>query len=308
MVVRKTQEEFVGDAKRFHGNKYDYSKTVYHTSKDTVTITCPIHGDFRQVAYSHLRGGCARCPRHSSVDQVEFERRATSVHSGKYEYAKSDYQRSANKLIITCPLHGDFQQYPQNHLRGQGCRRCTDDTRSTSVGDWIQAATQKHSGVYDYQQVGRVRCKDIVTIGCRKHGEICQRAGSHLRGEGCPRCSKRVSKSSLLWLEAMSRVDDTQIQHGGNGGEVRLTGTRMHADGFSVDLNKVYEYLGDYYHGNPRKYAADTLNKTSKQTMGELHTKTLKRRKLIESLGYSYEEIWEDEFKVAETLRDLGSS
>lgn len=58
----KTTEQFVAKAKEVHGNKYDYSKTVYENSKKAVTITCPEHGDFNQVPYVHLaKKGCRAC-------------------------------------------------------------------------------------------------------------------------------------------------------------------------------------------------------------------------------------------------------
>ena len=30
-------------------------------------------------------------------------------------------------MIITCPIHGDFEQQPNNHLQGQGCKKCFKD-------------------------------------------------------------------------------------------------------------------------------------------------------------------------------------
>lgn len=41
-----TTEIWIKRAKEVHGDLYDYSKTVYKSCKDKVTITCPIHGDF----------------------------------------------------------------------------------------------------------------------------------------------------------------------------------------------------------------------------------------------------------------------
>lgn len=58
----KTLEEFIQKARKVHGDKYDYSKTVYKTAKAKVTITCPIHGDFEQLVSGHLSGyGCKKC-------------------------------------------------------------------------------------------------------------------------------------------------------------------------------------------------------------------------------------------------------
>lgn len=58
----KTTEQFIKDAKKVHGDKYDYSKTIYYNNKEKVTIICPVHGDFKQLAGTHLSGsGCPAC-------------------------------------------------------------------------------------------------------------------------------------------------------------------------------------------------------------------------------------------------------
>jgi len=53
-------EYFIENAKKVHGNKYDYSKVNYNKIK--LTIICPEHGEFQQISTSHLRGsGCPKC-------------------------------------------------------------------------------------------------------------------------------------------------------------------------------------------------------------------------------------------------------
>lgn len=51
---KKTTKEFVKEAKIVHGDKYDYTETIYTTAKNKVKIKCPTHGDFFQIPYSHL--------------------------------------------------------------------------------------------------------------------------------------------------------------------------------------------------------------------------------------------------------------
>lgn len=59
---RKTPEQFILDAIKVHGNKYDYSKTQYVRAHDDVTIICPKHGEFELKANDHLNGiGCSIC-------------------------------------------------------------------------------------------------------------------------------------------------------------------------------------------------------------------------------------------------------
>jgi len=56
--------DFIKKSKSIHGDKYDYTKSVYISNKSKITITCKEHGDFTQVVNNHLRGaGCPKCNR-----------------------------------------------------------------------------------------------------------------------------------------------------------------------------------------------------------------------------------------------------
>ena len=54
MSRQLTQEQFIIKANQTHNNKYNYSKTIYTKAKNKIIITCPIHGDFEQIASEHL--------------------------------------------------------------------------------------------------------------------------------------------------------------------------------------------------------------------------------------------------------------
>lgn len=55
-------EEWALKASQIHGNKYDYSELVYKSARGKVSITCPHHGKFQQLAASHIEGsGCPKC-------------------------------------------------------------------------------------------------------------------------------------------------------------------------------------------------------------------------------------------------------
>jgi hypothetical protein len=49
------------------------------------------------------------------------------VHNNKYKYTKTIYKRSDEKVIITCPIHGDFKQTPSSHQIGKGCIKCAHE-------------------------------------------------------------------------------------------------------------------------------------------------------------------------------------
>lgn len=70
-----TTEEFIENARKVHGNKYDYSKTVYKTTHEPVCIICNEHGEFWQRPSSHLRGaGCPICCESGTVIGKEYRR------------------------------------------------------------------------------------------------------------------------------------------------------------------------------------------------------------------------------------------
>ncbi len=62
MPERKDTSTFIAEARRVHGDKYDYSRVVYLSQHGHVAIICRQHGEFLQRPHSHRRGmGCRSC-------------------------------------------------------------------------------------------------------------------------------------------------------------------------------------------------------------------------------------------------------
>jgi rubrerythrin len=82
--IQKTTQEFIDDAIKVHGNKYDYSLVKYKSGKKPVTVICPKHGDFNTLPINHIRGvGCPICSESKGErlvslilerNQIDFER------------------------------------------------------------------------------------------------------------------------------------------------------------------------------------------------------------------------------------------
>ena len=131
-LQRKTKEQFIIDAKKIHGNRYDYSKVEYEGTDKKVCIICPKHGEFWQTPNKHLQGqGCRKCGREKtsylqSFTTESFIEKAKLIHGNKYDYSKTEYKGYDEKITITCPIHGDFEQTPDSHLQGSGCRICSN--------------------------------------------------------------------------------------------------------------------------------------------------------------------------------------
>ena len=211
MPKKKTKEEFIKDARKKHGDKYDYSKVEYVNSATKVCIICPEpeHGEFWQTPSNHLKDrGCPKC----KVDKIrerltstkeDFIKKAKKIHGDKYDYSKVDYVNSKTKVCIICHEHGEFWQEANSHLSGCGCPKCANETVGercrSSKEEFIKKANKVHKNKYDYSKVQYIGAHTKVCIKCPEHGEFWQTPNSHLSGYGCTkcgienRCEKRTS-------------------------------------------------------------------------------------------------------------------
>ncbi len=144
----KTNVRFIADAKRIHGGRYDYSKTVYTKARGDVVITCNVHGDFTIIAQNHTRGtGCLKCTGLHRYTTNQWVEEAAKKHNHLYDYSKSVYINAQVKVIISCVTHGDFEQLPSNHARGDGCPRCFWDRDQPTAIYLMQMGAQVKIGI-----------------------------------------------------------------------------------------------------------------------------------------------------------------
>ena len=197
---------FIRKALRKHGNEYDYSSVVYIKSDVKVEITCRVkgHESFLQTPDNHLKGqGCKICGFERRINKrrkvkEEFIRESKEIHGDKYDYSKVEYKNATTKVIIICPIHGDFLQTPDKHLRGQGCKICGGNKQLTKE-EFIEKARKIHGDKYDYSNVNYINMKTKVIITCPKHGDFPQTPNKHLSGRGCRECQyEKVSELHKL--------------------------------------------------------------------------------------------------------------
>lgn len=136
---RKDPNKAISDFIQVHGDEYDYSKTVYITAKDLVTVTCRVHGDFEITPNKHLSGeGCPRCKYRKSqaalTKPLELVLRDFRItHGDTYDYSKVVYIKAKEKVEIICKEHGSFWQTPDNHWSGSGCPNCRNKRGATNI-------------------------------------------------------------------------------------------------------------------------------------------------------------------------------
>lgn len=201
-----TTDEFIEKAKKVHGDKYDYSKVNYNKNFEKVCIICPEHGEFWQTPNDHLDNhGCPKCKDKKTSERLRLTRdkfitKANIVHNNFYNYDKVVYNRNNEKVIITCPIHGDFEMTPNGHLNGQGCPKCYHDSKFLTTEEFIKKANKIHDNKYDYSLVNYKDSKSPVTIICPIHGEFKQTPNVHLSDHGCPKCSTSKGEKFIIEL------------------------------------------------------------------------------------------------------------
>ena len=279
-----------------HDYRYDYSNVDYKGNHEEVEIICKEHGPFPQTPGSHLSGsGCPRCVGKSKTTEeliIQFNK----IHDFRYDYTNVVYSGNKTNIEIICPIHGPFPQTPSNHLNGKGCSKCSGKLISNTQ-EFIDIANIRHDFKYDYSNVNYINTKTKVEIICPIHGPFPQTPNKHLGGHGCSKCVSSTSKPEVLWLNSLNLPDDKEHRSVYVKVKDRKRGYRV--DGFDPETNTVYEFNGDFWHGNPSKFPPEDYNPLAHCTYGELYKKTLEKEALLKSAGYNVISIWESDFKAS---------
>jgi very-short-patch-repair endonuclease len=213
--IEKSEIKFFEDAPKIHNNFYKYPEQEFKGVTEKVTIICPIHGEFKQIARSHLKGyGCEKCGiekiKTTKIEKskIKFFEEAPKIHNNFYKYPEQEFKGVTEKIIIICPKHGEFQQKPCKHLNGQGCNKCCEERTANgqrkTKDEFIKQSKEIHEeNHYNYDNVEYINDHTNVNIYCN----VCkiifpQTPSGHLSGHGCNDCS--IDKRSKEKIEVAS--------------------------------------------------------------------------------------------------------
>ena len=204
---------FIDIADKIHNNKYDYEKVILSNNyNNKITINCKEHGYFEQRISSHINGnGCKKCSDNLNTERqtknIEiFLEDANRIHNYKYDYSLSNYISSNKKITIICNEHGKFEQTPNSHLNGHGCKKCGDKNRNKKTFEcFLNEANLIHKNAYTYEKDLYICLKSRININCSIHGNFTQIVENHLKGNICPSCNNQIKsiksklKTSFSW-------------------------------------------------------------------------------------------------------------
>lgn len=194
----------------------------YKGSKEKMIFKCDIHGGFLARPNDILNGqGCPKCGGTQKLTNEEFIANANIVHNSFFSYDKCIYVNSNEKVTITCPIHGDFEQKPNNHLNGQGCLKCklegikhkitmreqvNKSTRSISDAVFKERYYNKFGHAYDLSDTEYVNNRTIFYPLCKIHGKFPITPNHLIMGRGCPKCAKNYHYTKEELVEKFKEI------------------------------------------------------------------------------------------------------
>jgi formylmethanofuran dehydrogenase subunit E len=318
-VVQWNYDRFIEKMRKTYGDRYDYSQV---TREDIVNqhsrppVRCTIcEYKWKPSIQSHLNHGCPDC---AGVAPYTLERvlvKAKEVHGDKYDYSEvteQDIKNHKSGIPVRC-TDCDYKWRPNinNHINGRkGCPSCAK-VLPWNLDRFLRKTKEIHEDKYDYSEITEDHIKTAhsrVPTKCKTCDLKWSPAiNDHInRKTGCPHCcfTRGHSRAAIDWLKSIEQEEDIVIQSAiSPNGEFKIrspTGRYYKADGYHAATNTVYEYYGDYWHGNPTVFGLDDFNQRTKKTFGEMYKKTIERENYIKSLGYNLVVVWETPFDVSE--------
>ena len=174
------------------------------------------------------------------------------IHSHKFDYSLVEFKNNKDVITIICPIHGEFQQRVDEHLKGRGCAKCCGLYRTTE--EFIELAKEIHKERYDYSMVEYVNSEHKITIKCNRCGNIFeQKPFSHLQGHGCPYC-----RQSRLELEVEDMLISNNIEYVRQK-KFNWLG-KLTLDFYLPKYNIAIECQGDQHFSNSRCFGSEWLN------------------------------------------------
>lgn len=178
--MKLTQEDFLERAKKVHGDRYDYSKTVYLGTKKPILFICKkCCKEIKQYANDHLKGTIGRCLcKQFTIDNKELKNRIENMEFSKnYEILFST--RDTNKIKINCKKHGMFNYYLDKNNECNFCKKEKEE---------IKKIEERYNYDYDYSLSNFKNISEKTNVICKKHGIFTISEEYLIKGGKCPKC------------------------------------------------------------------------------------------------------------------------
>jgi uncharacterized protein with PIN domain len=204
-----------------------------------------------------------------------------------------EYVDSRTKLELMCPKKHKYSNTLDNFKnKNQRCPKCAGLAKPSfkEVKAYVEA---DGTTLLSFEYINAHTPLDFM---CPKKHEYSGTPHSFKNGgHRCPVCSKGiVSKISQAWLDQKDKLHLFPLER---EYPIRIGKRSFRVDGYDPLTRTIYEFLGNYWHGNLVMYDPNDINPTSKISYGQLHKETFERIAALEAAGYNVVYIWESALK-----------
>ena len=150
------------------------------------------------------------------VTTESFIAEAKEIYGDRYDYSKVDYKNRDHRVVVTCPVHGDFQVYAREHLDGKGCPKCEKGEKV------IAKLKEKFGDKFGLDEFVYESSTSPVTLICPTHGAFSRLPQQILKLQfGCPHCGNdakeeihnaAVAKKQAAKEEKQRAIDEMNAQ------------------------------------------------------------------------------------------------
>lgn len=159
------------------------------------TFNCPSCGkETTKVKAPNFKWLCNTCSHQKGFNTNTFIEKCKEKFKDKYTYENTIYTSSKDKVIITCPTHGDFLTRTTDFLSSVvGCPQCAREQankKKTNNKDYYLKHLPSHISLVSYKSEGY---HNKVTLNCDTHGEFTTTFGAIPKGTYvCPKCANHA--------------------------------------------------------------------------------------------------------------------
>jgi len=270
---------FIEKANIIYKNEFTYENFNYINSKTKPLIKCSKNHEFEITPNRHLTGKtlCKICKKNKYEENWIEKFKILK----KFEYLSF----SGKNVEIKCLLCNDiFIRDCSKHLLLKNCPCCNPWQHNLKT--FIKKSKSIHGDKFKYHKVEFNKISDKIILICDNNHEFKQNASNHLNGTGCPECNSKFGIKENKWLNLHNIPNEYRQYKIGN----------YKVDGYDPNTKTIYEFNGDFWHGNPNLYNKDDINLVTKKTFGEMYERTIKREEKLKNMGYNLIKIWESEF------------
>ena len=310
----------------------DFNKKFKCVHSKCIRLKCTLDGYEWETTINDIinKGtGCSRCSGH---EEWTYLRLLEAISELKYpdgspictlEMSEAEFLEAYEKdgahakILVRCAVNKDHSWWVSiNNLINDktGCPHCYIDNKlwnyeklklaisELKYSDGSQVCTLEMSEAEFLEAYEKDGVKAKIPVRCvvdQSHNWWVSINNLINNKTGCPDCSiTGYSKAEIEWIEFVMITEGIYIQHAKNGGQVSICGRQV--DGMCYETNSVYQFHGDYWHGNPARFDQNKIHPKYKEkelTYGDKYKETLIKDQELRDQGYNVIIMWESEWK-----------